>query len=117
MHDNALTSIETAASEDNVRISPISAWEISTLVVRGRINLSMPVETWFDKLVSAEGLFLADMPPTVLIRSASLPGNPPNDPADRIIIATAREFDYTIITRDGQILDYARAGLVKAMAC
>jgi PIN domain nuclease of toxin-antitoxin system len=53
----------------------------------------------------------------ILANSCALPGQPPNDPADRIIIATARESDMTIVTRDHLILDYARAGHVRAMAC
>jgi PIN domain nuclease of toxin-antitoxin system len=53
----------------------------------------------------------------ILADSCALPGKPPNDPADRIIIATARESDMTIVTRDRLILDYARAGHVRAMAC
>ena len=52
-----------------------------------------------------------------LVDSCTLPGSPPDDPADRIIIATARERDLTVLTRDRRILDYSRAGHVRAMAC
>ena len=50
------------------------------------------------------------MPPSVLIASTSLPGKTPADPADRILIATAREFDYTLVTRDRLLLKYASSG-------
>jgi PIN domain nuclease of toxin-antitoxin system len=52
-----------------------------------------------------------------LTDSCELPGTPPDDPADRIIIATAREADMTIVTRDKQILEYSRAGHVRALVC
>jgi PIN domain nuclease of toxin-antitoxin system len=42
---------------------------------------------------------------------------PPRDPADRIIAATARAFDMTLVTRDRPLLDYADAGHLKALAC
>lgn len=63
------------------------------------------------------GVSLADLSPSVLIASTTLPGEPPADPADRILIATAREFDYSLVTRDRQILDYALSGHVRAMGC
>jgi PIN domain nuclease of toxin-antitoxin system len=53
----------------------------------------------------------------ILTGSCSLPGSPPDDPADRIIIATARDRDMIVVTRDRRILDYSRAGHVRAMAC
>ena len=39
------------------------------------------------------------------------------DPADRLLVATARALDVPILTRDRKILDYAEAGRVKAIAC
>ena len=60
---------------------------------------------------------LADLTPAIFIDSSFLPGQPPRDPADRIIIATARENDLTILTRDRLILEYAKAGNVRALAC
>jgi PIN domain nuclease of toxin-antitoxin system len=50
------------------------------------------------------------MPPEVLIASASLPGAPPKDPVDRIIAATGLTFGYAVITRNGELTRYARAG-------
>jgi PIN domain nuclease of toxin-antitoxin system len=53
----------------------------------------------------------------ILTNSCGLPGSPPDDPADRIIIATARETDLTVVTRDRQILKYSRAGHVRTLVC
>jgi len=60
---------------------------------------------------------LAGMPPDLLIESSYLPGSPPRDPADRIIIATARAYGMSIVTRDRVILGYSEAGFVRTIAC
>lgn len=100
-----------------VLVSPFSAWEIGLLVSKGRINLSKRPETWFDEFVQQPGIALAMLSPSTLIISSFLPGLPPRDPADRIMVATAREFDYSIVTRDRAILAYAEAGHVNAIEC
>jgi PIN domain nuclease of toxin-antitoxin system len=46
-----------------------------------------------------------------------LPGPVHGDPADRILIATARALDLTIVTRDSAILDYSARGHVRALPC
>lgn len=102
---------------ESVYVSPITAWELGLLVARGRLSLLMSPERWFEQLLQAPGLALADMPPQVLIGSSFLPGDAPRDPADRIIAATAREFGYTLVTRDKALLTYADQGHVRAICC
>lgn len=107
----------TAMADRNLNVSPISAWEIANLVRKGRLASTLPVASWFHQTV---GKMAAGMPPLsveILTGSCSLPGNPPDDPADRIIIATARQADMTVVTRDRQILEYARAGHVRTLVC
>jgi PIN domain nuclease of toxin-antitoxin system len=65
----------------------------------------------------AQSVRLDLMPHGVLIASASLPGVPSNDPVDRIIAATSRAFGYPVITRNGELMRYARAGHIDAVAC
>jgi len=60
---------------------------------------------------------LADLPPHVLLESSSLPGNLNRDPADRILAATAREYGYTVMTRDKALLDYGREGHLSVLEC
>jgi PIN domain nuclease of toxin-antitoxin system len=60
---------------------------------------------------------VADLSPGILIASSFLPGNPPRDPADRIILATARDIGATLITRDGLLLKYGQAGQISVIAC
>jgi PIN domain nuclease of toxin-antitoxin system len=67
--------------------------------------------------MQAPGLRLAAMRPDVLIASSGLPGSPPNDPADRIIVTTAREHLFRLVTRDRLLLNYAAQGYCRALAC
>lgn len=118
MSSNAVAAIDAAGEAGRtVFISPITAWEIGLLIARGRLVVSSRAQQWFGKVSALPGVTMADMPPEVLIASSFLPGTPPRDPADRIIIATAREFGFQIVTRDRIILDYANEGHVQALVC
>ena len=98
-------------------VSPITAWEIGMLVSRGRLQLLIRPERWFANLFDVPGVQLADISPDLLIASSFLPGSPPRDPTDRIIIATARELGATLITRDRALLDYGAQGHVNVVEC
>ena len=110
-----LEKAETGGGE--IWVSPISAWEIGLLMARGRIVSTRSPSAWFAEFTAHPSVALAPMPPEVLIASSWLPGAPPPDPADRIIIATARQYGLSIMTRDARILDYAAEGHVRAMKC
>jgi len=114
----ARDAIEAAlAAGVGVHVSPISAWEIATLVARGRLRMTIAPEVWFAALLALPGMRLAPMPPAVLIASATLPGTPPRDPADRIIAATSRTYGFIVITRDGELVPYGEARYIEAVAC
>jgi PIN domain nuclease of toxin-antitoxin system len=98
-------------------VSPISAWEIGLLVRLGRLRLPARPEVVFEQIQSAAGISVAAMTPNLLIASSGLPGDLHRDPADRIIIATAREYGFRVVTRDRKILDYAEMGHVMALEC
>ncbi len=116
--DEAVQAIDQASdSGDSVLLSPISAWEIGLLVARGRLALPIGAQALFDQIIETPNVELAGLPPAVLIAASFLPGDPPSDPSDRIVIATAREQNLTVVTRDRQILKYAAAGHVLALAC
>ena len=102
---------------DGVGISPITAWEVSLLVARGRLALTLSVRTWFARLISLEGARLLDLSSDILIAANALPGDLHRDPADRILAATARATGYTLMTRDAPLLAYAQAGHLSAIAC
>jgi len=105
------------ASGESKYICPMTAWEIGMLVARGKISLSMRPQVWFERVLAVPRTVLADMSPDVLIQSAFLPGNAPRDPVDRIIAATAREFSYTVVTRDRELISYAEEGHIQVLVC
>lgn len=111
------SAIEQASQNDALYLSPISAWEIGMLASKGRIALSMPVGKWVDAAFGHRGARVAGLDPVVLVDSSYLPGDVHGDPADRIIIATARQHQLKVVTRDRIILDYAKRGHVRALEC
>jgi PIN domain nuclease of toxin-antitoxin system len=111
----ALNSVKQTAGA--VLVSAITAWEIGLLVSRRRLNLLMEPQRWFARLLSVPGMRLAELSPAILIASSFLPGTPPRDPADRIILATARDLGATLITRDRELLKYGEEGRVSTIAC
>lgn len=114
----ALDALADAHSHDTpVYISPITAWEIGLLVARERLKLLITPQRWFARLLEMPGVRLADMSPDLLVASSFLPGEPPRDPADRIVIATARDIGATLITRDRALLAYAEQGHIRMIAC
>jgi PIN domain nuclease of toxin-antitoxin system len=98
-------------------ISPITAWEVGMLVSHGRLQLLLRPERWFANLFEAQGVYLAEMSPDLLIASSYLPGKPPKDPTDRIIAATARELGATLVTRDRALLRYGEQGHIAVLEC
>lgn len=113
----AETSVVDAWSDDIlVLVSPITAWEVGILVAKDRLTLTAPVSTWFERLLEL-GVSLAELSPAVLIASTELRAPELTDPSDRIIAATARAFNYRLMTRDRPLLAYASRGQVTAIPC
>ena len=93
-------------SGSEVLISSISAWEIAMLVNKGRLTLSMDLESWLDEVAQIEGVRFMPVDNEIAIKSAVLPGDFHKDPADRMIVATARNLALPLITADQKILGY-----------
>ncbi|KFL27166.1 twitching motility protein PilT [Devosia sp. 17-2-E-8] len=102
---------------ESLRVSAITAWELGLLSRRGRLPLTQPPHLLYQELIASDGIEEVAASSGVLLDSSFLPEGLHNDPADRIIIATARAHDLTIVTSDKLILDYARSGHVRALAC
>ena len=97
LSDAALTVIEQT---DSIGISAISCWEVSMLVGKSRIGLSMDVEIWLDLALQRPKVRLLPITPQIAVLSTRLPGDFHGDPADRLIGATARAEGMTLVTRD-----------------
>jgi PIN domain nuclease of toxin-antitoxin system len=105
-----------AAIPGEILVSPISAWEVGQLVSRDRLRLAADPLSWFQMALDG-GMTLAAMPPAVLVAASFLPGARLGDPADRILVATARANGYKLMTRDRQLLKFASERHVQAIAC
>ena len=94
------------AKDTDVFISPISCAEIACLVERGRIHLKRHWKTWFNDNLERNGWQVADTSLPVIQEAYSLPGEFHRDPADRILVATARLGQFLLLSADRKILDY-----------
>ena len=109
------TKIATAAERGMVFVSAISVWEVAMLEARGRLTFSVECRDWVERALQAPGLQFVALSPAIAIDSTRLPGAIHSDPADRILVATARALNGTLITRDRALLDYSQGGYVKAL--
>jgi PIN domain nuclease of toxin-antitoxin system len=89
-----------------LHLSVISCWEIAKLVEKGKLHLSIPVRDWTRRALARERLVLAELTPDICIESTELPHTMPGDPADQIIVATARRLSVPIVTSDRRIAEY-----------
>jgi PIN domain nuclease of toxin-antitoxin system len=119
MRDDAIDAIVAAGTTNNVLVSPISAWEVGLLsrsTGRGAAFAPDP-QTWFSRVLSHAGVRLAPFTPRVAIAASLLPDPLHNDPADRLLIATARDLGIPIVTRDAKIISYAEIGNIRVIPC
>ncbi|HTG18147.1 MAG TPA: type II toxin-antitoxin system VapC family toxin [Blastocatellia bacterium] len=87
-------------------VSVISCWEVAKLVERGRLILPCPAADWFDQALAYPGMHLLDLTPLIALESTQLPPGFHRDPADQLIVATARILDAPLLTADRRILNY-----------
>lgn len=102
----ALQAIESGLRGDGVVASSISAWEIAMLVATGKLEFSMDVSHWLDLAGEVEGFRFIPVDNVVAVRSVTLPGEFHADPADRMIVALARELGAPLVSADGKITRY-----------
>jgi PIN domain nuclease of toxin-antitoxin system len=103
---SAKQEILASNESQGLGISAISCWEVAKLVERGRLVLSLPVGVWVDQALAYPGIRLVPLSPRIAVTSTQLPQPFHKDPADQIIVATARELDSPLATNDGKLLSY-----------
>ena len=108
--DERLTRTQAEVIEANetdvIGVSAISCWEIAKLVEYGRLELPCSLEEWFEEALSYPGICLLELTPEIAIESTQLPGEFHRDPADQMIVATARVYGCPLVTSDGRLLEY-----------
>ncbi len=101
-----LTLLSTPKRYDELLLSAISPWEFSKLLEKGRLGISCSPEEWLSEALTMPKLRLVPLTPTISYRSTSLPQPFHTDPGDQIIVATAREENATVLTKDALIQQY-----------
>jgi PIN domain nuclease of toxin-antitoxin system len=96
-----------AAHEEPLWVSDITLWEIATLSSLGRIKLHLPLRDWLEQATAPPLVQRLPITPAVAAEVAALPDSFHRDPADRIIVASARVLGATLLTRDRRIVDAA----------
>ena len=99
-------AVRRAAAEGELLLSAISVWEVAKLVEKGRLQFDRDAESWIEKALEMPGLTLVPLTPAIACRACALPPPFHDDPADQIIVATARMEGATILTVDERIRRY-----------
>jgi PIN domain nuclease of toxin-antitoxin system len=102
--DEARSAISAAAANGAVLVSAITPWEIAMLAQKGRLLLGRETGAWIGVALALPSVRLAPIEPSIAVDSVRLPGTPHPDPADRLIIATARHVGVPLLTADAAIL-------------
>jgi PIN domain nuclease of toxin-antitoxin system len=103
------TAIETIkqTKTDERFISSISIWELAMMSAKKRIELKISPARWLSRAIDETGIIVIELSPEIALESCHLPGKFHKDPADRIIVATARVHNLKLLTKDQKIHNYA----------
>ena len=107
--------INLASHEDRLAVSAITPWEIAMLVSKKRITLQKDALEWIREALAKPGVSLVALEPEIAVNSTRLPFEMPSDPADRILVATARSIGATLVTADKTLLAAAKQGFFPAI--
>jgi PIN domain nuclease of toxin-antitoxin system len=102
----AARAIHTAQNEETLLLSLISLWEVAKKIEKGQLVFDRPLDDWLDLGTLQPGLHLIELTRPILVESCRLPPGFHGDPADQMIVATARDRDAAVVTRDRRIRDY-----------
>jgi PIN domain nuclease of toxin-antitoxin system len=103
----AKSAITTALAEQDLWISLISVWEVAKKVEKKQLILDRPLDQWLDEAVTPQGLGVWELTRPILVESCELPQPFHGDPADQILVATARRHGAMLVTKDQRIRRYA----------
>jgi len=102
----AKTVINKEMVGGEIIISSITAWEVAMLVEREKIFLSMDVSRWLATVAEIDNVHFVPVDTEIALKSVDLPGTFHKDPADRMIVATARTLAAPLVTKDEKIRAY-----------
>ncbi len=96
------------AGEEHVHVSAISLVEVARKEAKGELIFGMPLSRWFELALPAQRVIVLEITPAIAIDATRLSGWEHKDPADQIIVATARYHGLKVLTSDAKILKYRR---------
>ena len=102
--------INLASRQNRLAVSAMTPWEIGLLDSKKRITLHKEALAWIREVLAQPGLSLIPLEPEIAIASSRLPFDMHPDPADRILVATARHLGATLVTADANLLKLAKKG-------
>jgi len=109
------SKVEQEHKKQNLLVSSISLWEIAMLSHKKRIHIFEPIKNFLSSIEEISGINICEISAEVAAESILLQNNFHGDPADRIIVSTARVYSATLLTRDKQILHWSEYGSVKCL--
>ena len=89
-----------------IQVASISLLEVSRKAETGDLLLSAPIERWFQAVLPPGKSQVLEITPEIAVEACRLPAEFHKDPADRLIVATARLKNLVVITSDHKILGY-----------
>ena len=116
MAESAFVMIRSAAAVKKIIVSAITPWEISLLVAKKRIDLGLDFQFWIDQAIGLPVICLQALTPAIAVESTRLPLEMRPDPADRILVATARHFGATLMTADSALLRHGAVGRFRCVS-
>ena len=111
------TALERACQRGECWVSVISVWELGMLTAKGRLTLTLSPAEWAKEALDTPGMSLVPLSPEAAIESSYLPGPFHGDPADRLLVATARHRRARLVTADARLIDYGQRKHVNVLAC
>jgi PIN domain nuclease of toxin-antitoxin system len=96
-----------AEAGDAIRVSPVSLFELTALHTLGRIRFTRPLDDWLDGVLAGGRVRMTELTRGMAIDAGGIPPEALADPLDRLLAATARALEATLLTSDQRILKYA----------
>jgi PIN domain nuclease of toxin-antitoxin system len=111
----ARAQIAAAFASGEAAVSAISFWEVAMLARKRRLQFTEPTHRWVKRLCTASQIHVEGLSWEIAVAGGELSDDVHGDPIDRIIIATARHYDWPLMTADRAILAYAEGGHLRAV--
>ena len=105
------SALDRLAARAELRLAAVSLWEAQMLYAKGRLVLDRPFDVWIREAAAATVIEIAPLDVEIVIALNGLPASFHGDPADRLIVATARAHRIPLATYD-RVIRKSRAAII-----